>query len=343
MSKKVFFFILLGALILLSFMLDDLVKTYFIAFILAYLLHPVAKFISKYTKLKYQYSALIVFGITMVSVGTLFVTLIPKLYFQIELFIKRMPLYRQTLSQELLPSFLASLENINPSLKDHFEKLFNNASENATSSMGVYINYVWQYLLSAISALTLSILTPFLLFFALKDWPIITKHICNFFDKQGFTSLEKTFKDIDKVLSSYLRGILNVSIIQGIYYTCALTIINFDFALIVGMITGFAVMIPVLGPLAAFLGCLLVSFVSLGFCKQQLYIIIVYFIGQTFDSSVLTPKIIGDKIGIHPIIIIFVALAGGQLFGATGMLLALPASGVIKVLLVKALNSKTLK
>src|SRR5690606_27850658 len=138
-------------------------------------------------------------------------------------------------------------------------------------------------------------------------------------------------RDIDAVLSEFLRGQLLVMLILAIYYSVALSLTGLPSALPVGIITGLLVFIPYLGFGLGFGIALLVAVLQFDGFNPIIGVLLVYGVGQAVESFLLTPYLVGDRIGLHPLAVLFALMAFGQLFGFTGVLLALPLSAALLI------------
>ncbi|MFT5520940.1 MAG: hypothetical protein ACI9IA_001540 [Enterobacterales bacterium] len=139
--------------------------------------------------------------------------------------------------------------------------------------------------------------------------------------------------EMDDVLGAFLRGQLLVMLALGIIYSVGLWMIGLNVALIIGMIAGLASIVPYLGFIVGIAAAIIAAVVQFGDFSVLLYVVIVFGVGQMLESMLLTPLLVGDKIGLHPVAVIFAIMAGGQLFGFVGILVALPVAAVIMVLL----------
>jgi predicted PurR-regulated permease PerM len=178
-----------------------------------------------------------------------------------------------------------------------------------------------------------AVLIPVVLFYLLMDWPRIVARVRELFPPRADASIQGFFAECDEVLGQYLRGQLLVMLILAVYYAVALAIARFDLALPVGVFTGLAIFVPYLGfGLGAALALLagVLQFASL---YGVLAVAVIYGIGQVVESIYLTPRLVGERIGLHPIAVIFALLAFGHLFGFVGVLIALPAGAVALVAL----------
>ena len=138
---------------------------------------------------------------------------------------------------------------------------------------------------------------------------------------------------MDEVLGAFLRGQLLVMLALGMIYSIGLWFVGLNVALVVGMIAGLASIVPYLGFIIGIASAIAAALVQFGDVTTFVYIAIVFGIGQALESMLLTPMLVGDKIGLHPVAVIFAIMAGGQLFGFVGILVALPVAAMIMVLL----------
>ena len=188
-----------------------------------------------------------------------------------------------------------------------------------------------------LSLLGNAILVPVVLFYLLMDWPQLVTRVQGLVPPRARAVVHGFFAECDAVLGQYLRGQLLVMVVLALYYAMALALVGFDLALPIGVFTGLAVAIPYVGfglGLALALLAALLQFASLG---GVLLVAAVYGLGQLLESFVLTPRLVGERIGLGPLAVIFALMAFGQLFGFVGVLVALPASAVALVALRRAL------
>ena len=188
-----------------------------------------------------------------------------------------------------------------------------------------------------LSLLGNAILVPVVLFYLLIDWPQLVQRVQGLVPPRARDVVRSFFGDCDAVLGQYLRGQLLVMVVLAAYYAIALALVGFDLALPIGVFTGLAVAIPYVGfglGLALALLAALLQFASLG---GVMLAAAVYALGQLLESFVLTPRLVGERIGLGPLAVIFALMAFGQLFGFVGVLVALPASAVALVALRRAL------
>jgi predicted PurR-regulated permease PerM len=174
-------------------------------------------------------------------------------------------------------------------------------------------------------------LIPVVMFYLLRDWPNLVDGIDALVPASIRPTVRDLAREIDAVLSEFLRGQGIVMIALATYYCIALSVVGLEFALPVGLVTGLLVFIPYVGfGLGSLLGMLaaLTQFSTPG---PIIAVAVVFMLGQLLEGFVLVPYLVGDRIGLHPLAVIFALMAFGQLFGFVGVLLALPASAAMLV------------
>ena len=174
-------------------------------------------------------------------------------------------------------------------------------------------------------------LMPVVLFYLLIDWPQLVLRAQALIPPRLRDSVLGFFDECDSVLGQYLRGQLMVMAVLAVYYSVALAIARFDLALPVGVFTGLAIFIPYLGFGLGLALALLAGALQFGGWYGVIAVAVIYGIGQVAESLVLTPRLVGERIGLNPLAVIFALLAFGHLFGFVGVLLALPMSALISV------------
>ena len=174
-------------------------------------------------------------------------------------------------------------------------------------------------------------LTPVVMFYLLRDWPILIAGIDRLVPRAARSTVRELAREIDAVLSEFLRGQGLVMLALALYYCIALKVVGLQFWLPVGLVTGLLVFVPYIGfGLGCLLGMLaaLTQFTEIG---PVLAVLAVFGLGQILEGFLLTPYLVGDRIGLHPLAVLFALMAFGQLFGFVGVLLALPASAALLV------------
>ncbi|HEY4560701.1 MAG TPA: AI-2E family transporter [Lysobacter sp.] len=178
-----------------------------------------------------------------------------------------------------------------------------------------------------------AVLVPVLAFFFLRDWDALVERIASLVPPRHLPTVSRLAKESDAVLGGFLRGQFLVMVILGIGYAVGLQIVGLDLGILIGLIAGLLTFVPYVGPASLLVLGGIAALVQFGDWQHLVGVLVVFGVGQVIESYWLTPKLVGDRIGLHPMAVIFAVLAGGQLFGFLGMLLALPVAAVTNVLL----------
>ena len=186
------------------------------------------------------------------------------------------------------------------------------------------------------------VLIPVVTFYLLRDWDLLIKGIRGLLPRKIEPTVSQLAGEINEVLGAFVRGQLMVMFALGVIYTAGLWLIGLDLAFIIGMGAGLLSVVPYLGTVVGLLAAVLAAIFQFQDLFHTVMVLLVFGAGQMLEGMVLTPKLVGDRIGLHPVAVIFAVLAGGQLFGFLGILLALPVASALNVL-VRHLRDKYTK
>ena len=203
--------------------------------------------------------------------------------------------------------------------------------EAGTALMGV-LGTVTRGGQAAITGIMNLVLIPVVTFYLLRDWDKLVEGIRQLLPRSVEPTVRLVSAEIDDVLGAFIRGQFLVMVALGVIYALGLWAVGLDLAFIIGLGAGLLSIVPYLG---AFLGVIAAVLAALFEFRDLLHVVLVlavFAIGQSLESMFLTPKLVGDRIGLHPVTVIFAVLAGGHLFGFLGILLALPAAAALNVL-----------
>ncbi|AXI84054.1 AI-2E family transporter [Xylella taiwanensis] len=179
------------------------------------------------------------------------------------------------------------------------------------------------------------VLLPILSFYFLRDWDKWVERVATAIPRPYTGTVSRLVTEVNEVLGAFIRGQFLVMLALGVIYAVGLSLVGLKLGLLIGLIAGLISFIPYLGAITGVVLALIAVIVQVHGLDLKLLVLVggVFVVGQLLESYVLTPRIVGDKIGLHPVAVIFSVMAGGQLFGFVGMLLALPVSAVVNVLL----------
>ncbi len=184
---------------------------------------------------------------------------------------------------------------------------------------------------AALSLIGNLILIPMVLFYLLLDWDNFVEYLFRLVPRRYRDPVLSFTEEANEILGQYMRGQLLVMVILALYYSITLTLFGFDLALPIGIFTGLAIFVPYLGYGTGLVLALLFGILQMGLAKAFVMVAVVYGIAQIVESFYLTPRLVGERMGLHPIVVIFALLAFGQLWGFVGVLVALPCSAVLLV------------
>lgn len=317
------------------YLLTPVLMPFFIAAIIAYMCDPLVDRLSaaglkKYTLGRTNATLLVMVGIVG-AISALFLILVPLLQKESLLIVERLPTLVNKIHDQLEP-WLQAQFGINLDIDGAMaQELLTKNWKTAGGILGDVLKSVGGQGLALIGILANILLLPVVLFYLLRDWDDFVAAIGELIPRDWYEKIETITKEIDDVLSEFVRGQFSVMAAMSVFYTVGLWIAGLDMALPIGLITGLLGFVPYLG-IATGLGlAMLVAALQFTSLQQVIPVLLVFGLGQVVEGMFLTPKLVGDRIGLHPVIVIFALLAGGQLFGFIGILLALPVSAAIAV------------
>ena len=333
-QKRTATWCLIAALVVLAlWLLGPVLTPFMVAAVLAYVLTPVVD------KLDGMGRGRLPRVLAVLLVETLFIlALLSVMLLVVPIFAKELPLLREQLPllavrlNDALGPWLAQfgfkLALDGDSIKAFVFKYLNANFEDAFGSVMSSLKLGGSVALTIVGNV---VLIPVALFFLLNDWSGFVARVIELVPPKMRPSFDSFTQEADKVLGQYLRGQLLVMGVLAIYFSVALALFRFDLAVPVGVFTGLAFFIPYLGFGLGLVLALLAGLLQFGSLYAVLVVAGVYGAGQLVESIYLTPRLVGERIGLHPLAVIFALLAFGQLFGFLGLLIALPASAVLLV------------
>ena len=280
-------------------------------------------------------AVILVFSVMCIILLLALVLLIPLLEAQVLTLVESLPNYRDWFVGTALPwieqrTGLQILSWLDP------ERLFTLIREHWERAGGIaatVLGYVSRSGFALLGWITNLVLLPVLAFFFLRDWDLLVGRVGALVPRDHYDIVRKLALESDVVLGGFLRGQLLVMLILGVLYGIGLWLVGLDLGILIGIIGGLFTFVPYLGPASIVVFGGIAALVQFGDWQHLAGVAAVFGIGQVIESYWLTPKLVGDRIGLHPMAVIFSVLAGGTLFGFLGMLLALPVAAVANVLL----------
>ena len=329
MKHKQWRWIFIGACLLLAILLLFKVRTilgpFFLAFILAYLLNPLVAALERH-QISRKRSILIVFGLILTVLITVIFLILPILYNELsklavilpnalQLFTERVDSFREQFKTTGLPSRVALV------LDQHLGQ--------GEAIIADRLNRFLESLPKALSSVSLYILSPVIAIYFLADWKGLGIHFYRIIPQRGRMEWRRLWQDINHVIRQFVRGDVVVAVIVGILIGIGVKLVGMEYALLIGLICGIFDLIPYFGPVIGAVPAILLALTkspAMAF-KVALIILLV----QQLEGNFISPKLMGDSVGLHPLWVVFALLAGGELAGVWGMFLAVPVAAVVRV------------
>lgn len=322
-----------AVIVFLIWLLGPVLMPFAIAAMFAYLGDPLADRLERWG-LNRMWAATIVFVVLMVAVVGVLLLLIPLIAHQIENLITNLPRYGDWAQHTAWPWVQARL-HLDPHLfdTDRLVEMFKKHIGSISGVAGVVLGKVSSSGLGVVLWLTNLVLIPVVSFYLLRDWDRMVGKIDGMLPRSIQPTVAHLARESDKILGAFVRGQLLVMLALGTFYGVGLGLVGLSVGLLIGLVAGLLSFVPYLGFIIGFVAAIVAALVQYGDWTHVLLVCGVFMVGQLLEGYVLVPKLVGDKIGLHPVAVIFAVLAGGYLFGFLGVLLALPAASVIMVLL----------
>jgi len=315
--------IILGVIGWLLYSLSTILTIIVISALMAYILDPVASYLEA-KGLSRSNATIIIFLLLFVAIGLVGWTLLPGLFHELFSLQQSLDLKDTTSISQKIQKFIdQNLGFINLKNIDIDEKVKKIISLLTDELLSVLTNLV--------SVISYIVIIPFVIFFLLKDGRNMKKAFIHIIPNRYFEMVLNVIHKIDQQLGWYLRGQFTEAFVVGLLSVIALWLLDVQYFILIGVFAGLANMIPYVGPVAGAVPAIIITIINGGEPIKILYIVIAFSIVQLIDNIILQPLVLSKSVKLHPLIIVFVVLIGGQFFGVLGMLLAVPIAGIIKV------------
>lgn len=318
----------------LVYLLAPVLTPFLMAALIAYLGSPLVERLQG-ARLSRTSAVVLVFVLFTLAVLILLLFLGPLLVKQIEAaLVVQLPHTLDWLQGTALP-FLGGLAGVETETLFDIEQLKESLTAHWREAGGLaarVLESVTRSGLALFGWLVNLVLIPVVAFYLLRDWHGLIGRIDQMLPRDWAPTIRQLAGESDTVLGAFLRGQLLVMLALGLVYTLGLWIVGLELALLIGLLAGLVSFVPYLGFTIGVLAALLAGWFQFQEFMPLLWVVVVFGVGQLLESLVLTPKLVGDSIGLHPVAVIFAVMAGGQLFGFVGVLLALPVASVVMVL-----------
>jgi predicted PurR-regulated permease PerM len=322
----------IAVFVLLLYALSPVLLPFVTAAAVAFFLDPVADRLQR-AGLSRTMATTVITAVFFLLVVGLIAVLAPVIEHQISAFAARLPGYLNSLSDWAQPTLIELRRKLSPA---DYEKLRETASGYAGTAVA-WVGNLAQGLLSSglaiVNLLSILFITPVITFYLLRDWDVMVNKVDSWLPRRGAETIRAQAREIEDTLSGFVRGQSLVVLALAIIYAVGLTAVGLDLGLIVGLVAGLISFIPYLGTISGFVVGIGLAVAQTQDWQLPAMVAAVFTVGQVIEGNVLTPKLVGDRVGLHPVWIMFALLAGGAWFGFLGILLAVPVAAVIGVLI----------
>ncbi|MCC9625760.1 AI-2E family transporter [Thalassospira sp. MA62] len=264
--------------------------------------------------------------------------IVPMIGSQLAGFLERLPGYIDTLRNSVAPYLQHVLDRVAPETLQSVSDAIKGQTSNALKWVGNILTNVLSGGLALLNFLSLLFITPVVSFYLLRDWDRIVAKIDGYLPRHSADDIRQCVREIDETLAGFVRGQATVCLLLGLFYGLGLTLVGLEFGFVIGLMTGVVSFVPYFGMIAGFAVGMGVALAQFGLGLDVALVALVFGIGQILEGNFLTPKLVGDKVGLHAVWVMFALLAGGAVFGLVGVMLAVPVAAVIGVLVRYALR-----
>lgn len=297
----------------------------------AYFLDPLADKFEK-AGMPRSLAAALIIGAFFAAVAAAAVLLFPLLQGQIAGLLSHIPGLVQSLRDLAEPLIRQLWASLPADAAAKIQGAAGSFAGKAVQLMGAMVADVWGGGLAFINLLSLILITPLVAFYLLRDWDRTVARLDGLLPRDFAPVIREQAREIDKTIAGFVRGQASVCLVLAVFYGVGLTLVGLQSGLLVGIGAGVISFIPYIGASVGLVVGVGIALAQFPDWTPVILVAAVFLVGQTAESYLLTPKLVGERVGLSPIWIIFALLAGGALFGFTGVLLAVPVSAVIGVL-----------
>lgn len=322
---------------LLVWLLSGVLAPFVTGMIIAYLLDPACDRLQRLGMPRWLATTVLLLLFLIVAILAVLIV-VPILITQVTGLISAVPDYVTRATARLQPLIADLRHRVSAANFSEIQKAVSQYAGNAVSWIGTVLGSLWQGGMALIDLLSLVFITPVVAFYMLRDWDHMIGVIDNNLPVAQRETIRGLGREVNRTLSRFIRGQLIVCLLLGVFYAIALTILGLNFGLLVGLMTGILSIIPYVGSLVGLVSSMGIAFVQYDDWTMWALVLGIFLLGQFLEGNFVTPKLVGESVGLHPVWVIFALLAAGSLFGFTGVMLAVPMAAVIGVLTRFALH-----
>ena len=319
--------------VLMLWLLNDILLPFVVGAVVAYFFDPVVARLQRYGLSRTLATTAVTILAALITIGAAF-AIVPPVFSQVEALVTKTPEYIVNAATRLQPMIepLRSRLGLEPLSLRELQAEASQWAGQALAILGGVASRVAQRSAAVINVLALLFLTPVVTFYLLRDWPKVLSAIDSALPRDHADTVRKLARESNAAVAGYVRGQALVCLCLGTIYGAGMSFVGLQFGFVIGLIAGLISFIP-------FVGTLVGATMALGMALAQFppdwisvgKVAVVFLIGHLLEGNVLSPKLVGDRVGLHPVWIMFALLAGGSLFGFVGVLVAVPIAAIVGV------------
>jgi len=332
-----FWLIALAALLLVLWLLSGVLLPFVVGIAIAYLLDPLVDRMEARGLPRWAGTLAALVAFAVVVAGT-FVLLVPLFQVQASMLVEQAPRIVEALRREAMGLLEILYERLDP---EDVQRLRSAAAQYAGDA-ALYVGGLLRDLLSRgfalLDLLSVLVIAPIVAFYLLRDWNRMVDTVDGWLPRRHADTIRTEMREVDRTLAGFLRGQGAVCLILGGFYAVALSLAGLDFGLTIGVVAGVLTIVPYVGSAVGFLASVSLAVVQFDEWWRVGLVAGIFLFGQAVEGNIITPRLVGGSVGLHPVWVMFALLAGGYLFGFLGVLVAVPVAAVVGVLLRFALR-----
>jgi predicted PurR-regulated permease PerM len=339
LKRQVVFWILaLIVFVIFLLIFSDILLPFIAGMALAYFLDPVADRLERLGLSRMMATVLILVAFVVLFALSLMI-IIPLLATQAADFLEKLPAYVTQLQRlvasfnpDLLPSWISSQ-------MDTIKQSFSSILAEGAGFLGTVFKQLWNSGMALVNIVSLLVITPVVAFYMLLDWDRMIEKVDSCVPRDHVADVRQIASEMDAAIAGFVRGQGSICIILGLYYGVGLSFAGLNFGLLIGLFAGIISFIPYVGSLVGLVLAIGVAVVQFWPDYWMIALIAgIFFSGQFIEGNILQPKLVGSRVGLHPVWLMFALVAFGALFGFVGLMIAVPAAAAVGVLVRFGLN-----
>jgi predicted PurR-regulated permease PerM len=320
----------LGVFVLLLWLLNQVLAPFLIGMAVAYFLDPVCDRMER-LGLSRTMATAVVTTVFIVVIALVLALLIPLVAGELVELAKQLPSYVEILRRRIVELSATLRTEIDPAILDQVRSALVGSQEKITNWAVGFAQNLLSGGVALFNLVALLLITPIVAFYLLRDWDRLIEQADRLLPPAYADVIRVQARNVDQTLAGFVRGVGTVCLFLGAFYATGLTIVGLDFGLIIGLGAGLLSFVPYVGATLGAVASIGMALLQFDGYVMPAVVAGIFFLGQFIEGNILQPTLVGDRVGLHPVWVIFALLAGGSLLGFVGVLIAVPAAAVIGV------------